>query len=369
MICEHGLELPDSLPYQPGRCRLCFNQIFLTLEQREGQVAQRRYAANVRSMTIHLERADCYELGDVRKDSPRCGAKIRDCAIHGQCTTQHKRSGIRCCVGCGDYRGPAPDIADSSHATRHLIYHIYPVMGNGAWEWNVDNLCQRLWLFNGEKIVSIVTDSHRKRQPRGPDRARHKGMTASVDQVKARFGAFADEIDFIVTENDPNLREVLTFTPMMERLPKTGVTLYAQAKGTTRRPDHIAHRWTQALYEIYFDWASVTKQLKDFPITGAFKKYGPGWSPDQTQSDWHYSGSWFWFRNADLFARDWRKIDQFWSGIESLPSQCFRSDEAGCIFFEGKVPEVNLYSADYWKSVVDPSLAKWKKDSSSRRIQ
>ena len=60
------------------------------------------------------------------------------------------------------------------------------------------------------------------------------------------------------------------------------------------------------MYIVYFDyWPLVEKHLSTKPITGAFKKLGPGWSAEMAKSDWHYSGSWFWFRNSELFARDW----------------------------------------------------------------
>jgi hypothetical protein len=139
--------------------------------------------------------------------------------------------------------------------------------------------------------------------------------------------------------------------------------LYAQAKGTTRRPGHIAHRWNEAQFVVYLDyWPLVAEQLAAFPVTGAFKKLGPGWSPSQSKSDWHYSGSWFWFRTADLFARDWRTADRFWSGVEPYPSQQFLAAEAGTLFHEARTPQMNLYRASYWQAVVDPALAQWRKE-------
>jgi hypothetical protein len=220
------------------------------------------------------------------------------------------------------------------------------------------------------KVVAVVTDpaSGRKPDPDGPfspDRGRHIPGCDSFEDVIAAFGDDAKGIEFIHRENDPHLREVATLIPMLERMPSgpRDVMLYAQAKGTTRHPGHIAHHWTRVMYEVYLDyWHTVARQLEEMPVTGAFKKLGPGWSAEQTRSDWHYSGSWFWVRTADLFARDWRKIDSFWSGIEPYPSQHFDAAEAGTLFHEARVPKMNLYSGGYWKRVVMPALEKWKAD-------
>lgn len=260
------------------------------------------------------------------------------------------------------------DIFAQQQTTRHLAYHIYPVSGNGAWQRNVGRLVERLRIFNGKIIVSVVTDppSGRLADPTGPhspDRARQIHGCDSFDDVVKAFGEWANKIEFIHSENDPQLREVATLMPMLERLPqgRGHFTLYAQAKGTTRSPNHIGQHWSDVQYIIYLDyWLLVERQLRHFPVTGAFKKLGPGWSATQSKSDWHYSGSWFWFRNSDLFSRDWRRIDQFWSGIEPYPSQHFEYREAGVLFHEASIRVMNLYSDRYWKRTVNPLFARWR---------
>lgn len=255
--------------------------------------------------------------------------------------------------------------------TRHLLFHIYPVSQNGAWQRNVSRLCERLRLFNGKMIVAIALDplTGRKPDPVGPhppDRARHIAPCDSAETVMQAFGEWRDKIDFMVFENDPHLREGVSFVPMLDKLTSEPgqCFLYAQAKGTTRRPGHIATMWNEAQFVVYMDYvALVMEQLKKYPVTGAFKKLGPGWRPEQAKSDWHYSGSWFWCRNADLFARDWRTMDSFWSTIEPFPSQKFLASEAGCLFLEGKVPILNLYKPSFWHGTVNPKLEKWRRDN------
>jgi hypothetical protein len=188
-----------------------------------------------------------------------------------------------------------------------------------------------------------------------------------MDAVMERFEPWTDRIDgFIHVENDPQLREVKTFLSLFSRvmtLDPREITLCAHAKGVTQPANHpTAHRWTEILYEVFLDhWPLVEGHLRAYPVTGAFQKMGPGWSQSQSNSDWHYSGSWFAFRSKDLFSKpNWHKIDRFWSGIEPYPSQHFSHADAGCLFHRGKVPGVNLYDGEYLRTVVEPALARWK---------
>lgn len=279
------------------------------------------------------------------------------------------------CMSCTDWiltphENPSPPEGISR---RNLLYHIYPVSGNGAWQWNVEQVCGRLKAFNGQKIVAIAIDppTGRLRDPSGPnspDGGRYIPGCDSAEAVKAEFAKRwpHDDITFLEFENDPTLREVKTLIPMLSMVLSNDpgeITLYAQAKGTTRRPGHIARRWTEALYEIMFDYFPLAEeQLKKFPVTGCFKKLGAGWSPEQSHSDWHYSGSWVWFLNAELYKRDWQRVDMFWSGIEPYPSQQFKANEAGCMFHTAKVPEMNLYSAAYFKRVINPAMDQFRKE-------
>lgn len=96
--------------------------------------------------------------------------------------------------------GPPIEVVDLKDCTRHLTFHVWPVSGYGAWQWNCDRLLQHKELFNGRRIVSIVTDS----------------TTDSADDVKRYLADFTDE--FIVMDNNPKLREVVTWLPMLQRL-------------------------------------------------------------------------------------------------------------------------------------------------------
>jgi hypothetical protein len=246
---------------------------------------------------------------------------------------------------------------------RHLLFHLLPV--RGGWRGHVTRLRPWLGLFDGLKVVAVITDGPREYTGGSPppDGARVPLDLDPPEEVEAAFAGTG--VEYVRVPNDPNLREVASHAALFGRLAGAygpgDVALWAHAKGATRHPDHPAARWTAVLYEAMFGhWAAVERVLRDRPLAGCFKKYGRCWRPEDTRSDWHYSGSWFWFRCADLFGRDWRRIDPFWSGIEPYPSQHFRPDEAGVVFFEGRAPHMNLYSAWYWDRHVRPAWAAWR---------
>lgn len=324
---------------------------------------------------------DCPHLGEPVGEKARCvpcGGNVRltvyACAKYGSCTIGKRVDGVAgCCKGCPENPGPASSPRRAVRAepmpeitTRHLIYHVYPVSGNGAWQWNVDEICRRLDLFNGKIIVAVATDPPEGRgsDPMGADNNRHFAPCDTIDTVIARFsGLHAGRVEFVPVVNDPQLREVKPLEDLLSRIPTDPghACLYAQAKGVTRPTGHVSRRWTAALYETLLDyWPLVERTLRTYPVAGSFLKEGRGWPDRESLSPWHYSGSWFWFRCESLFAKDWRRIEQWWGGVETYPSVHFPLAEAGCVFHRGPVPAVNLYSEAYWDRTVTPALAAWK---------
>ncbi len=298
---------------------------------------------------------------------------VRDCDLYDRCTRGTSR--IQSCAACPDYQAtPPPPAAEGVGGVRHLLYHCLPVRGNGRWQRNLEQLREHIGLFNGRKVVAVLADTGVLYRPKpgrvNPDAARVPLVLDPPEAVEAALVGCG--VEFVRVENDPNLREVASFDALFGRLAQSyrrgDVALWAHAKGTTRRPGHPAKRWADVLYEAMLGhWPAVLDVLKRYPVAGCFKKLGAGWSAAQSRSDWHYSGSWFWFNCHELFRRDWRRIDQFWSGIEPYPSQQFDSAEAGVVFFQGRVPAVDLYSMRYWDRTVHPAWERWKQQNSHNR--
>ncbi len=250
------------------------------------------------------------------------------------------------CKGCGPrcpgYRtGGARGLPKD--LKRNLLFYLYPIPDR--WRWHADNLASRASLFNGRRVVALCTG---------------EGLE---DENVVR--AALPEFEIVPVRSDPALREVAAFDTLFTRIRPAPdeVTLWAHAKGVTHPPHSPCWRWAEMLYQTCMDgWNAVEESLRQFPITGSFKKVGRGFV--ESTSDWHYSGSWFWFRNQELFERpNWRKVERFWSGIETYPSVVFSKDEAGVVFHEGTVPSLNMYSWDYISAVVEPALGHWKMEN------
>lgn len=236
--------------------------------------------------------------------------------------------------------------------SRHLLFHIWPrKISAGTWQRNLDQLKQRWSLFTGKRVIAVATseDSH------------------SLEAVQAYMHGY--DCEWITVKNDASLREVATFLPLfqaIEGLP--GSTFYAQGKGVTKpiNPGVSIHAWTSAMYETLLDyWPLVEEELKRYPVVGSFKKTIYGAFGDDSTSSWHYSGSFCWFRNEELWKRNWKAIEQKWFGIETYPSMIYSRDEAGCIFY-ARNKQFSLYSAKYWQRVQE-ELMQWRQSQAAHR--
>lgn len=299
----------------------------------------------------------CKHRGDsaTRLDvSNLCGAKgdqvkIFPCAIHGECSLYryctHQK--VKTCISCTDIAKPEyPDVENlvplpkvnqrrlaprptdppepipvkwGKEPVRHMIYHIWPTKRSESWRRNVTELRKRIEMFNGLRIVGIAVD----------------GDTATPEEVKAEFsGCRVDH--WVIVDNDKKLGEGATFHKMMNLLPRdeNNITWYGHAKGTkyTEGQDGVVPRWTDMLYRTTLDhYSEVKKSLTQFPITGSMKRYGDFNKPNTWR--WHYSGTFFWFRNADVFARpQWVRLVPFYGCVECWPSCVFKASEAGFLF-------------------------------------
>jgi hypothetical protein len=223
--------------------------------------------------------------------------------------------------------------------TRHLAYHVYPRKWH-PWLWNVEQLLKRMPLFNGRRIIAIVTDSD----------------TETAETVMQQFAGW--ECEFILQPNNRVTGEAATFEQTLAQLESTNpneVIFRAHAKQGThgnkkaREPwdGSIVQRWTQAMYEALLDdWPAVEAQLAEKAFTGAFRKHG---KLGRTTAKWFYSGSFWWARSAAVFARDWRSaITKNFLTAEAFPGQLVSLEESDCVLADDCG---NLYSAEYWKAL------------------
>lgn len=236
----------------------------------------------------------------------------------------------------------ANPIATSPIVTRNLIYHIYPIKGNGIWQWNVQQLLKRIDQFDGVRSIAVVVDD----------------KSDSLEDVQAAFSG--TRIDtWICMPNDPVRGESVTHAVLLDTLPRdNSITFRAHAKSVRHDGQYNTQRWAEVMYEVCLDDPEhVAADLEQHSATGPFRLSAGH------QHGWHYSGSFFWFKNSHLFrTQNWRNVTQDYFGVEKWPGEVFTEDQGGCLFGSGAGW---LYHDNVW-AWVEPWLSTWK--SSKRDI-
>ena len=266
-----------------------------------------------------IPRLGCSHLGPIidHRKGDLCGCRapqpVFECGLHRECTPNRVMRKVTACSTCEDYKPP--------EFRKNLIMHVMPVRGRGGWQQNAEIVRRHRGLFDGKRIVAIATQSRGTRYP--------------LDKPKLVREAFGEGFEFLEIPNDKHLREVASFVPLMERVESQDpldVTFCCHAKGCTKKIDDGAtpHRWRDAMYEVCLHWETIRNALSKFPICGPFRRRSRLGS-----SSWHFSGTFYWFRNRDVFARGWRNIDQSWFGTESWPGKMFSYRESKCLFGDG----------------------------------
>lgn len=219
---------------------------------------------------------------------------------------------------------PPLDVVSLEHAVRHLTFHLWPVAGYGAWQWNCDWLLRHAELFNGRRIIAIAESAE----------------TDRADAVKEYLKGF--DAEFIVVPNNTKLREVATWLPMLELLkPYQGisdVTFSCHGKCVRHKLTHESStgstifEWTRLMYETCLDWDAVRPLLERHGTVGSLRRTSGTMQGNGGFGPWHYSGTFYWWRNRDAFRRSWRAVPQQFFGTEAWPGWMFRASEAGVVF-------------------------------------
>jgi hypothetical protein len=229
--------------------------------------------------------------------------------------------------------------------TRNLIYHVCPLEENDVWRLNVRQLCRRLHIFNGRKIVAVATGEHLR----------------PISSVQREFEG--EEIEYLELPNDRRLREVATFLPLLRAIRSTDVeeaTFYAHTKGNSTADNALgAEMWRNAMYHHLLDhWQVCMGLLETHPCVGTHKMHWlPGYPPYPSQlrhGNWMFAGTFFWFRHKDVFNHPkWNYVPDDRYGAEAWLSGLFEVKDAASVF---QPWPVNEYPTP---SPYDPAIYLW----------
>lgn len=227
----------------------------------------------------------------------------------------------------------------------NLLYHVCPLKGNDVWRANVRQLAKRLRIFNGRKVVAVVTGD----KLHGPQVVRDE---------------FHDPtIEYLEIPNDPQLREVATFLPLLESVASENpdeASFYAHTKGNSTRDDALgAEMWRNAMYHHLLDGVNTCRDLLlTHPCVGTHKMVWPENTPPYPSrlkhGNWMFAGTFFWFRHQDIYGHpQWREIPADRYGAEAWLSGLFDASQAATVFQPWPASEYPT------PSPYDPALYLW----------
>ncbi|MBI3549127.1 MAG: hypothetical protein HY078_08825 [Elusimicrobia bacterium] len=197
---------------------------------------------------------------------------------------------------------------------RNLYFYLYPVKGS-HWDWHLGQL-RRYWsAFNGKKQLVVSLDR----------------QTVRLADVVSRLEGL--DPDVYPVENDRARGESRSFVAGLERFRSESpdeITFYAHGKGVTHRglKSLIMQAWSESMYFMNLSSPGLVEALlKTRSTAGCFRQE----YARHGGSDWHYSGTFFWFKHSALFTRDWRRVSRGKYGVEGYPGRHFALRESYCL--------------------------------------
>jgi hypothetical protein len=210
----------------------------------------------------------------------------------------------------------------------NLMMFVYPKRETRyAWQSELAMIRGAFSLFDGLRLLWIATDD----------------STAEGEIDLTGWTAVA------TGPNDPQQRELPGWRWAMGLLKsEPGFTVRLHAKGAWRgtAEQHLA-RWWELGYERLLDVDRVRESLQSHVITGPFRRNVPAVN---LGTQWHYSGSLYAFRNAEIFVDEWEpagKVDPGWY-VEAWPALVAPRELAGSVGWDGVG---DLYQAKAWRHV------------------
>lgn len=230
---------------------------------------------------------------------------------------------------------PAPEPRPFGEVKTNVLFHLYPTFIE-----QVEYHAQQANKVDASRKILAIASSP---------------ATIPVEQVMEHFG---DDWEVVEFQNDPRLREVLTYRRLLEMVESTDeneVTLCLHGKGAQphTEKDESVRWWTDAMYAtVAHNMPEVIARLSEgHAIAGSFRRFGRHLG---CRHQWHFSGTFYAFRNALMFNNGIPKIRDYWWGTESWPGDHIPASHAACLFADNmgdpyKVNQQPRTELEIWK--------------------
>jgi len=226
--------------------------------------------------------------------------------------------------------------------TRNLIFHLYPLIGaEWNWHWHIDQIRHAAPLFNGRIAIATVTGE----------------KLASHIEVRELFRDIP-VTDWVVKPNS-KLAETVTFTDLLQ-IVKTddpnAITFRGHTKGVTHTRQGAEQPWARLMWSTLMDLPSVDDALSSHIMAGSMKCHEPLVSNQRYK--WFYAGTFFWFRNREIFERDWSTMEQTRWYPEAWPGVLCKNEEAACLCHD--FTKSSVLNNEYWLAEAASDFERWK---------
>ena len=202
--------------------------------------------------------------------------------------------------------------------TRNLLFHIFPRIGaEWNWHWHIEQIRKNAHKFKGKICIGIAT---------GVNLENPENVQSMLDGIPVT--------DWIIKPNT-HMAETVTFTDLLRCVqsddPNT-ITFRGHCKGVTHRQNGFEFEWARVMWDTCMDIASVEKALSSHLMAGCLKCHKP--IVPKNKSSWFYAGTFFWFRNRQIFNRDWGYTEPTRWFAEYWPDVVCENSEAACLFHD-----------------------------------
>jgi hypothetical protein len=223
---------------------------------------------------------------------------------------------------------------------RNLIYYCYFENSqiNEFTKLNLELLNRYCNNFNGQKILKIAVDD----------------LQIDNSHLVKLFHGF----DVEVVKNNPENRESEYFIDSIKEIKnKKSITFFAHNKGGSNRPEKdVIKMWLFSMYFFNLEpnfLINIQDELSnDKTFSGIMRITIP--CPPWVESDWHYSGTFFWFNTEKLLnIPNWDDMKKDRFSVESYPGKMVNESQSHVTICSANY-NFNTYLTDIWNRIIKP---------------
>jgi hypothetical protein len=199
---------------------------------------------------------------------------------------------------------------------KNLVYYCYFENSeiNEFANYNINLLNRYLSTFNGQRIVKIAVDD----------------LTKDVNHLINLF----PNCDIEIVQNNKETRESEYFIQSLKEIKDTNsITFFAHNKGSkSGNPgNNVIKNWLLSMYFFNLEDSYLTKIENELnnekTFSGIMRITTP--CPPWVESDWHYSGTFFWFNTKKLFdISGWNDFKKGRFSVESYPGKMVNLEQS-----------------------------------------